>query len=204
MQTITKSEKRVLDYIRRHLAAHGNEAPSYHEIARGLGLKTVSNIHTHVEKLVAKGYLKKRWNSGRSVELTEPSRPLGATVELQLAGTIVAGKPIEAVEQVETMTVPADMVGKNETYVLRVQGDSMIEDHVIHGDHVIVEKRNWARDGEMVVALIGNQDATLKRFYRDKDKIRLQPANPSYPPMIYDEKDVTIQGVVVGILRRYR
>lgn len=205
MQTLTRSEKRVLDYIRSHVKSHGNEAPSYDEIARGLGLKTVSNIHAHVEKLVRKGYLKKKRHSGRSIEVTEHSTEWHGHVDLPLVGRIAAGKPVHAIEVRETIAIPADMVGKHETYALRVQGDSMVQDHVLDGDYVIVEKRSWATDGEMVVALIRNEEATLKRFRRDTGgRIRLEPANPAYAPLVCEEQDVTIQGVVIGILRKYR
>lgn len=204
MQTLTRSEKRVLDYIREHVKRHENEAPSYEEIARGLGLKTVSNIHAHVEKLVSKEYLKKKRHSGRSIQVTERVAAGSSCVDLPLAGQIAAGKPIHAIEDRQTIAIPGNMLGKSETYVLRVQGDSMLQDHVLDGDYVIVEKRAWAGNGEMVVALIRNEDATLKRFRYDNGRIRLEPANPAYEAMVYDEKDVTVQGVVIGILRKYR
>jgi repressor LexA len=205
VQTLTKCEKRVLDYIRSHVNSRDNEAPSYKEIAHGLGLKTASNIHAHIEKLVIKGYLKKKRHSGRSIEITVHSPGWSACIELPLAGRIAAGKPIHAIEDTETVAIPADMVGKLETYALRVQGDSMIQDHVLDGDYVIVEKRSWATDGEMVVALLRSEEATLKRFRRDKGgRIRLEPANPAFAPLVCEERDLTIQGVVIGILRKYR
>lgn len=203
MKTLTRSERRVLEYIRRHLEENDHESPSYEEIARGVGLKSASNIQAHIEKLMAKGYLTKKPNSHRSIELTATTTISRGSEELPLVGRIAAGKPIEAVLDYETITIPADMIGKNETFVLKVRGDSMIEDHVLDGDYVIIERRTRARDGEMVVALVNNSEATLKRFYREGNGVRLEPANPAYAPMHFAEEDVTVQGVVIGILRKY-
>ncbi len=203
MKPLTRSERRVLEYIRRHLEENNYESPSYEEIARGVGLRSASNIQAHLEKLMAKGYLTKRPNSHRSIELTAPRRFTSGSEELPLVGRIAAGRPIEAVLDYETISVPSDMIGKNETYVLKVRGDSMIEDHVLDGDYVIIERRNRARDGEMVVALVHGTDATLKRYYRDRNAVRLESANPAYPPMRYTEEEVTVQGVVIGILRKF-
>ncbi len=124
-------------------------------------------------------------------------------MELPLAGRIAAGLPLEAIQDYETIAIPSDMIGKDVTYVLQVKGDSMEGDHVLDGDYVIVEKRPTAKDGDMVVALVRNTEATLKRYHREPGKIRLEPANPAYPVMVFNEEEVTIQGVVVGILRKY-
>jgi repressor LexA len=202
MRTLTKKQKAVLDYVRAFIENEGF-SPSYEEIAVGLGLSAVSTVHVHVRNLVEKGYLTKKWNTNRSLDMVRTLRDGSSAVEVPLAGRIAAGEPIEPVEDVETIGLPPDMIGRNETYILQVRGDSMIEDHVIDGDFVIVEKREMARDGEMVVALIRGNDVTLKRFRRDRGKIRLEPANPAYNPMVFDEKDVRVQGVVIGILRKY-
>jgi len=200
---LTKKQKQVLDYIKEFVQAH-NYAPSYEEIATGIGLSSPSTIYVHVVNLIVKGYLKKRWNANRSLELPEDDVLAPTAVEALVLGYIAAGLPIEAVEAPESLGLPADMIGKNETYVLRVKGDSMIEDHVMDGDYVIVEKRDWADDGEMVVALIGNSEATLKRLRHARGKIILEPSNPRYKSMVFNADEVTIQGVVVGILRKYR
>lgn len=200
---LTKRQKQVLDYIKEFVQAR-NYAPSYEEIAAGIGLSSPSTIYVHVVNLIVKGYLKKRWNANRSLELPEDSVLPATAVETPVLGYIAAGLPIEAIEAPESLGLPADMIGKNETYILRVKGDSMIEDHVMDGDYVIVEKRDLADDGEMVVALIGNSEATLKRLRRAGDKIILEPSNPSYKSMVFNADQVTIQGVVVGILRKYR
>ncbi|MEJ2715698.1 MAG: transcriptional repressor LexA [Deltaproteobacteria bacterium] len=202
MRTLTKKQRQVYDFIKRFIEEN-RYAPSYEEIAQGLGLSSVSTVHVHIENLAQKGYLRKKWNANRSIDIQEGHRPLASPVELPLEGRIAAGEPIEAIEDVETIAVPADLIGRNETYVLQVKGDSMVDDHVLDGDFVIVEKRPVPADGEMVVALIRGGEVTLKRFHRERNKIRLEPANPAYSPMIFDENEVRIQGVVIGILRKY-
>ncbi len=202
MQTLTKKQKLVLDYIRSFVEEHGH-APSYEEIAHGVGLSSPSTIHSHVKKLEQKGYIRKKWNANRSIDLSEPARELKSAIEVPLAGRIAAGLPLEAIQDQETIAIPSDMLGKYDTYVLMVKGDSMQGDHVLDGDYVIVERRPSARNGDMVVALVRNSEATLKRYRRDRGKILLEPANPAYPVMVYDEEDVVVQGVVVGILRKY-
>jgi repressor LexA len=200
---LTKKQRQVLDYIETFIAER-DYAPSYEEIAGGMGLSSPSTIYVHVINLIDKGYLTKRWNANRSLDLAKTIEQPPASVEVPLVGRIAAGLPIEAVEAPESLGLPAEMLGKGETYVLQVKGDSMIEDHVLDGDYVIVEKRPWADDGEMVVALIRDSEATLKRLRREGDKVRLEPANPAYEPIILSASDLTVQGVVIGILRKYR
>jgi len=200
---LTKKQKQVLDYIKEFVQDY-DYAPSYEEIARGIGLSSASTIYVHVVNLIYKGYLTKKWNSNRSLELPEEVVSAPAVVETLVLGNIAAGLPIEAIENPESLGLPADMIGRNETYVLKVEGDSMIEDHIMDGDYVVVEKRGWAEDGEMVVALIRNNEATLKRLRRAEGKIMLEASNPGYKPMVFNAEEVTIQGVVVGILRKYR
>jgi repressor LexA len=202
VRTLTKKQRQVYDFIKRFIEEN-RYAPSYEEIAQGLGLSSVSTVHVHIENLAQKGYLRKKWNANRSIDIQEGRRPLASPVELPLEGRIAAGEPIEAIEEIETIAVPADLIGRNETYVLQVKGDSMVDDHVLDGDFVIVEKRPFPADGEMVVALIHEGEVTLKRFHRERNKIRLEPANPAYRAMIFDENEVRIQGVVIGILRKY-
>jgi repressor LexA len=133
-----------------------------------------------------------------------PTRPGGRAVELPLLGFVAAGVPIEAVASNETIAVPEDLTGKKDTYVLRVRGDSMIDEQIRDGDYVVVEDRKSAINGEMVIALLGGTDVTLKKFYRDPGgKIRLQPANTSMQPLFVDPDSVQIQGVVVGVMRKY-
>lgn len=203
MRTLTKKQKQVLDFITAFIDEH-EFAPSYEEVALGVGLSSTSTVHAHVENLVQKGHLLKKWGANRSLDLPKPPRTVTAEVELPLVGRVAAGRPIEAVAYPEAIAVPPDMVGKGETFVLQVTGDSMIDSHVVDGDYVLVEKTSMPHDGDMVVALLRGSEATLKRFRRVRDTVRLEPANPAYEPIVVDEADVTIQGVVVGILRKYR
>ncbi len=204
MKTLTKAQKRVLDCIRRLLEETDGQSPSYEEIAACAGIATPSTVCVHVKNLENKGFLKTKFKSGRSIEILEHQRrDPESGVQVPLVGRIPAGKPFEAVAVHETIALPASMVGKNETYVLKVEGESMIDDHVMDGDLVIVEKRTSPREGETVVALVRNTDVTLKRFRRQGRKIRLEPANPAYKPLVLDEEEVEIQGVVVGLLRKF-
>ncbi len=199
---LTKKQKQVLDYITKFVHAF-DYAPSYEEIAQGIGLSSPSTIYVHVVNLISKGYLTKRWNANRSLELPDDSTS-ASVVEIPVLGYIAAGLPLEALASPESLGLPAAMIGKGETYILRVKGDSMIEDHIMDGDYVIVERRDLAEEGEMVIALIRNSEATLKRLRRSGNKIILEPSNPSFAPMSFDAEEVVIQGVVVGILRKYR
>lgn len=204
MKTITKAQKRVLDCILRLLEENDGQSPSYEEIATCAGIATPSTVCVHVKNLESKGFLKTKFKSGRSIEILDRQRrDSGSVVQVPLAGRISAGKPFEAVAVHESIALPANMVGKSETYVLKVEGESMIDDHVMDGDLVIVEKRTSPREGETVVALVRNTDVTLKRYRRQGRKIRLDPANPSYQPLLLDEDEVEIQGVVVGLLRKF-
>ena len=161
-------------------------------------------MHKHLQNLEGKGLIRRNWNHSRSIELTPSAKKTSANV-LPMLGNVAAGSPIEAIENPDTVEVPREFVGKKETYVLKVAGDSMIEDGIHDGDLIIVERRPTAQTGETVVALINDGEATVKRFYREgKTKIRLQPANSSMEPQIYDNDQVQIQGVVVGLMRKYR
>src|SRR6185436_110671 len=159
--------------------------------------------HKHLTNLQEKGLVKRAWNRSRALELV-PSQVTVRTVEVPLLGRVAAGTPIEAIESTETIFVPEDMIGRRRTYVLQVKGDSMIEEQIRDGDYVIVEDRETAQDGEMVIALLEGENVTLKKLFRERGgKIRLQPANSRHQPMIVDAEDVRIQGVVIGVLRKY-
>jgi repressor LexA len=200
--TLTKRQKQVYDFIRRFVELNGH-SPSYSEIAGGLGLSAQSTIHGHVRNLIKKGYITAKWNANRSIDLNHGQTEEPDFVSLPMAGTIAAGAPIEAIEQTEMINVPSELVGKGANYILQVRGDSMEEDHVLDGDMIIVEKRGAPKDGDMVVALLRGSDATLKRYKRRGKKIILYPANPAYEPIETDEQDLVIQGVVIGLLRKY-
>jgi len=201
MPPITRRQKQVLDAIAAFVERHGY-TPSLEEIGRSLKLSSVSTVHKHLTNLEKKGLLSREWNRGRSVSVNPPPAPAGA-VEIPLLGTVAAGSPIEAVTNPDTITVPAELIGRRRAFALKVKGDSMIEEHICDGDTVILDARDTARPGETVVALVRGHDVTLKKYYRDGAKIRLQPANAGVKPIIVSEDQVRIQGVVIGVLRRY-
>ena len=198
---LTRRQKQVLDVIRDFINERGY-SPSLEEIGGELGLSSVATVHKHVSLLVEKGFVQRTWNQNRSIELAEEEAP--EVVRLPLSGTISAGQPFEAIETDESICVPADMVRSREvSFVLRVRGNSMIEDQIRDGDLVIIEKRETAMDGDTVVALVDGMDATLKRFSRRGTDIRLDPANETMQPIVLPADRVQVQGVAVGVLRRY-
>jgi repressor LexA len=199
---LTRRQKEILDFLTRHIEKRGY-APTIEEIGDHFGLSSLATVHKHLANLQEKGLVKRAWNRSRALELVETDVTVRA-VELPLLGRVAAGTPIEAIEGSETIFVPEDMVGRKETYVLQVKGDSMIEEQIRDGDYVIVENRDHARDGEMVIALLHGERATLKKLYREGGgKVRLQPANPKMRPIRVDQRDIRIRGVVIGVLRKY-
>lgn len=200
---LTKRQKQILDFLQEFLEEHGY-APSFEEIANHFGFGSLATVHEHLENLKRKGYIRKAYNESRSIELVPVGLQAGA-VELPLYGTVAAGVPIEAVQEQETIAVPEDMLGRSgENYVLRVKGDSMIDEQIRDGDYIIVNSRQTAQNGEMVVALVNGDSATVKKFYREGDgRVRLQPANPVMGPLYFRSEDVRIQGIVIGVIRRY-
>ncbi|MBE3072938.1 MAG: transcriptional repressor LexA [Acidobacteria bacterium] len=201
MLPLTKRQREILDYLSEFIQQHGY-APSLEEIGRRFGLSSLATVHKHLTNLQEKGFIRRAWNRSRSVELV-PTRAGGRTLELPLLGFVAAGVPIEAITTAETIAVPDTLVGKLDTYVLRVRGDSMIDEQIRDGDFVIVEDRKSAENGEMVIALLGGFEVTLKKFYRENGRVRLQPANPAMQPLIIDADRVQVQGVVVGVMRKY-
>ena len=202
MLPLTKRQREILDYLSEFIQKHGY-APSLEEIGKRFGLSSLATVHKHLTNLQDKGFIKRAWNRSRSVEMVA-TRNGGRAVELPLLGFVAAGVPIEAVASNETIAVPEEMVGKRDTYVLRVRGDSMIDEQIRDGDFVVVEDRKSADNGEMVIALVRGTDVTLKKFFRDPGgRIRLQPANQTMQPIFVDPDQVQVQGVVVGVLRKY-
>ncbi len=198
---LTRRQREIYDYIREFIADQGY-SPSLEEIGAHFGLSSVATVHKHVQHLVEKGLLRKAWNRSRSVEPAEEAPATAVT--LPLLGTVAAGLPIEAVEVNESVAVPGELVGRGQCFVLKVRGDSMIEEQIRDGDYVVVESRPEAHEGETVVALIRGEEATLKRFYRSgRSGVRLVPANPSMEPIEVPARDVQIRGVVCGLVRRY-
>lgn len=199
---LTRRQREVLDVIRDFIARNGY-SPSLEEIGSALDLSSVATVHKHVSHLVEKGYVRRSWNQNRSIEVVDDGESPGV-VAVPLMGSIAAGGPLEAVPTEESVHVPAELVrGRARTFVLRVQGESMIEEQIRDGDLVVVEERETALDGETVVALIDGSEVTLKRFFREPGAIRLQPANHAMAAIVVPEDRLRIQGVVVGLLRRY-
>lgn len=200
-QPLTRRQREILDFLNEFIEQHGY-APSLEEIGRRFGLSSLATVHKHLTNLQEKGFIRRAWNRSRSVELI-PTRVGARALDLPLLGTVAAGSPIEAVVSSETVGVPEDLVGQRDAYALRVHGNSMIDEQIRDGDIVIVEDRKTARNGEMVIALLNGNEVTLKKFYLVGRRIRLQPANPAVEPLVVDADQVQIQGVVVGVLRRY-
>lgn len=201
---LTKRQHEILEYLTSYIDDHGY-APSFEEIAESMGYGSLATVHEHLSNLERKGVIRRSYNESRSIEVLSRSRPRTGVLELPLLGTVAAGEPIEAVEEREVISIPEAMVPRTgPSYVLRVRGDSMIEEQIRDGDYVIVEGRQTARNGETVVALLSGSHATVKKLYHEKDgRVRLQPANSALSPIYARAADVTVQGVVVGVLRRY-
>lgn len=206
---LTRRQREVIDYIADFLREHGY-SPSFQEIARGMGLSSLATVHKHILTLERKGFLRRGYNQSRSVEpgpryLQEARRARQdrARAELPLLGRIAAGQPVEALEQPSTISL-GDFTGHKDVFVLQVKGDSMIEEHILDGDYILVEKTDSVADGDIAVALLGGSESTLKRFYREPDgRVRLQPANARLKPLVVPAGEVAVQGRVIGVLRRY-
>ena len=200
---LTKRQKEILDFLEEFQGENGY-SPSFEEIARHFNYTSLATVHEHLENLRQKGYIRKSYNASRSIELVAATMS-AAAVELPLYGSVAAGVPIEAVTDTETVAVPEDMLRRNGNhYVLRVRGDSMIDEQIRDGDYVVVNSRETADNGDMVVALVHGDSATVKRFYRERDgRIRLQPANERMQPMYFPSHSIRVQGIVVGVIRRY-
>ena len=211
---LTKRQKEVLDFISGFITEN-EYSPSFEEIAEGLGLASIATVHKHLTALESKGYLNRSFNQSRALELApkyyreqrihrreaerrEPNAP-----EMPLMGVIAAGQPIEAYAGSETLSFQ-EFAGAKDLYALEVRGESMIDDHIMEGDYVLVEKANEVRNGEIVVALVDGSETTLKRFYREgPDRVRLQPANAAMEPIVLPAETVRVQGRVLAVHRKY-
>jgi repressor LexA len=204
---ITRRQRELYDFISRFVAEK-QYSPSFEEIKEGMGLSSLATVHKHVTNLEKKGLLTRDYNRSRSIDLLPPkgklkqSMAVNTAVVLPLVGRIAAGQPIEAVEHNETISL-ADFVRSKDVFVLEVRGESMQDEAILNGDFVLVEKTKTAHNGDIVVALIDSSDATLKRFFREGDNIRLQPSNAAMKPIIVPAASVEIQGRVIGVLRKY-
>jgi len=225
---LTAKQRELLVFIQRKLEDTGI-SPSFEEMKDALDLKSKSGVHRLISALEERGFIRRLANRARALEVLKqpddvaamrPARaandavggmvapraapqPANDVIEVPLHGRIAAGAPIEALEGFSSLPVPAALLGAGEHYALEVSGDSMIEAGIFDGDYALVRKTNTARDGEIVVALIRGEEATLKYLRHDGGKIRLDPANGAYDPQIYDERDVQVQGKLAGLLRRY-
>jgi repressor LexA len=195
---LTKRQREIYEYLKDHIRSRGY-APSIAEIGKQFDLRSPATVHKHLSHLKEKGLIRKQQTLSRSIEVVPES---SNAFSYKLLGEIAAGKPLETLDQREVIDLFPDGEDKD-IFVLRVKGSSMIEDHIQNGDYVIVEKRNTAENGETVVALIDNDRATLKRFYRENGQIRLQPAHPDMKPIFIREGDFVIQGVVISVLRKF-
>lgn len=198
---ITRRQKDVLDFLSEFTQKNGY-SPSYEEIAEGLGLNSLATVHKHVSNLQSKGLLHRSHNRSRSIDVL-PSRSGKRSAErMPLLGRIAAGRPVEAIESAESISL-GDIIGNREVFALEVRGDSMRDEHIMSGDYVLVERTRTAREGEIIVALVDGTDATLKRFYREGNLVRLQPSNTEMAPIYAPAANVAIQGKVLGVLRKY-
>ncbi|MCP4755962.1 MAG: transcriptional repressor LexA [Proteobacteria bacterium] len=211
---LTRRQQQILEYIRKFIKEN-QFPPSIRDIAAHLSLASAGGVHKHLNNLKKKGVISFENNISRSIrvldDFEEIQKPEGSSMvntrllELPLMGKVAAGLPIQYFLENESIEYPESMIRKpKDTYVLQVQGNSMIEDCICDGDYVIVEHRDHADNGDMVVAMINHNEATLKRFYLEGDKVRLQPANQFMEPIYANPRDLTIHGIIVGVLRQYR
>ena len=204
---LTKRQRELYDWISEFVQKHGY-SPSFEEIGAGIGLSSLATVHKHVTNLEKKGLLKREYNHSRSIDLIAPKGKMkqvmaaAAVGELPLLGRIAAGRPVEAVENPETISL-TDFTRSKDVFVLEVRGDSMQDEAILDGDYILVEKTSVASNGDIVVALVDGLESTLKRIYKEGDKVRLQPSNAAMQPIMVPAASVRIQGRVIGVLRKY-
>jgi repressor LexA len=199
---LTRRQKQILDFIRESVRNRG-VAPTHREICERFGFSSYGTAHKHLKLLEAKGYLRRHWNQKRGVEVVDAEEV--GTGRVPFLGIIAAGRPIEAVATNEEVVIPEQLLASRigDHFVLKVQGDSMIEEGIHDGDMVVVLRRDEARAGEMVVALVDGDDVTLKRFFPEGERVRLQPANHRMAPLYVEADQVRVQGIVVGLMRKF-
>ena len=204
MTYLTERQRDILEFIRDFKRKKGI-APTHREICDAFGYSSYGTVYKHLKLLEKKGLIRRDSNQKRGVELVEQPEPASSNDlvrELPLFGNIAAGLPLEVMPSDDMIAVPTQLTSKDDNYVLKVRGDSMIEDGILEGDFVIIAPRSEARNGDMVVAMVSGE-VTLKRFYREGRWIRLQPANSAMKPILADASDVVIQGIVIGLMRRF-
>jgi len=205
---LTRRQKEVYDFLDQFIEEHGY-SPSFEEIGAALGLSSSATVHKHLNNLQEKGLLSRDYNRSRSIDLVkmrkrtkQPAPAAASGFSLPLMGVIAAGRPLEAVENPESISL-GDFARSKDVYVLQVRGESMQDEHIVDGDYVLVEKTKTPRNGEIVVALVSKSETTLKRLYQEGETIRLQPSNATMKPIIVPAAEVEIQGRVIGVLRKY-
>lgn len=203
LPVLTMRQKSVLKFITAFIETEGY-APSLEEIKDHFGLSAVSTVHEHLERLIEKGYLTRGWNQSRSIALTSEAVTHRSARLISLMGMVAAGSPIEAVPDPQEISVPESLIGAGETFALRAKGDSMIDAGILDGDTLIVRQAKTAENGALVIALIRDTDAVVKRFFKRGKRVELRSANETHPPMMLSARDVTLQGIVVGLIRSYR
>lgn len=201
MTYLTERQRDILGFIRKFQQEHG-VAPTHKEICEAFGFSSYGTVYKHLSLLEKKGLIRRDWNQKRGVELVEEEREELRVRELPLFGNVAAGLPLEVDQADEMIAVPDTLTSRGQNFVLKVRGDSMIDDGVLDGDYVIVERTDRATNGQVVVAMVAGE-VTLKRFYKEGDRVRLQPANEAMAPIFAHSRDVTIQGVVIGLMRRF-
>jgi repressor LexA len=211
MRYLTERQRDILEFIREFQKSRGI-APTHREICDHFGFSSYGTVYKHLSLLEKKGLIRRDWNQKRGVEIVEnggqspdeaPSRRQESAVrELPLFGYIAAGRPLDVHVSDETIAVPEHLTTRGENYVLKVRGDSMVEDGILDGDLVIIARREEAHNGDMVVANVSGE-VTLKRLYREGERVRLQPANSMMGPIYAAARDVAVQGIVVGLMRRF-
>jgi len=198
---LTRRQKQVLDYVSESIGKNGY-APSLAEISRHFNLHSISTVHKHLRRLEEKGLIRRTWNRTRAIELLPTaSRPLAR--DIPLTGLVSAGQPIEPVRRTELVAVPEDLFGRRQVHVLKVRGESFADEQLRDGDYLIVENRASPQNGEMVVALVREDGLAVRKFYREKERVRLQPSDPTRQALVFEPSDIRVQGIVVGVIRKY-
>ena len=207
---LTRRQKQVYDFL-AHFIHNNGYSPSFEEIKQGMKLHSLATVHKHITNLEKKGLLKRDYNRARSIDVLPPKAKMkqqladviAHTTSLPLVGRISAGRPVETFEQPETISLGDFTKARSDVFVLQVRGDSMMDEAILDSDYVLIEKTQVARNGEIVVALVEGTETTLKRIYREGDNVRLQPSNAAMPPIVVPSASVSIQGRVIGVLRKY-
>ena len=201
MQPLTKRQREILNYLNEFIEHHGY-APSLEEIGQRFALSSLATVHKHLKNLEDKGCIRRVWNKSRSAELIA-TRTGTRSTEIPLLGRISAGRPIEAIPSNESVAVPEEFIQVTDAYALRVQGNSMLDEHIRDGDIIIVEDRKTPHNGETVVALLDGSNTVLKSYFLENNNVRLQPENPSHPPLFLKPSTVHVQAIVLAVMRKY-